>query len=317
MTSINIAVVILNWNNWQDTIKCIDDFKKQEKPVDIIVVDNASTDGSQSYLQDIDGITFLQNDRNDGYARGNNLGIYSAIKRNNDAVVVVNNDITIRSTSWSEDLQTSISRLPANWGYLGFKIVNADGSVFQDRPVNLPNLKDIFLSNTLIGCPLRPFRRQKPFAAHSHLIKSDIVSGACFALNSKAVKQIGAFDPFTFLYGEERILAKKYLDHHWQGYIDLSIEVEHAESSTTKHYPSIVYVNRLRSELYYIYKTRQYKAPICYLWILLRITDTLLRTFIKNVSLTTFKDTIKMYKNIFNDIQRFESDKEKLPSFNH
>ncbi|MFC7394680.1 glycosyltransferase [Scopulibacillus cellulosilyticus] len=308
MTLKNIAAVILNWNNWQDTIKCINDFKKQRKPVDIIVVDNASTDGSQTHLQDLADITFIQNSRNDGYARGNNLGIRTAVKRNNDVIVIVNNDISIRSSTWSEALEKTVNKLPANWGYLGFKIINADGSVFQNQPVHLPSLKDILISNTLLGYPLRIFKHRREFKTENNIIKTEMVSGSCFAFNSEAVKQIGAFDPFTFLYGEERILAKKYLKQGWQGYIDLSLDVKHAESSTTKRYPSIVYVNRLRSEFYYIYKICEYNTPMCYLWVLIRITDSLLRSFIRNISFNTFKETIKMYKDILNDIHHFESE---------
>ena len=60
----HVAIVVLNWNGWQDTLQCLDSLALQEYPnASIIVVDNASTDGSK------DRILKWSNDRGKGWIR--------------------------------------------------------------------------------------------------------------------------------------------------------------------------------------------------------------------------------------------------------
>jgi GT2 family glycosyltransferase len=215
---------------------------------------------------------------------------------------VVNNDIHIPDNDFIMNVKNSILKLPENWGFMGVKVKNIDGSIFQYDPLKTDKMFDLFVFNTMIGTPLRPFfRRPKNIEPEKTIIESEVVSGSCFAFNTKAVKQIGAFDPFTFLYGEERILAIKYKKAGYTGFIDRSIEVIHNESATTKRIPEFVYVQRLRSEIYYfkeILKEPPFKLKC---WIMLRCTDSFLRIFIKRITPNTFSNTIKMYKKFFNE----------------
>ena len=90
-----IAVVILNYNGLENTLECLESIKKCEQlahKIEIIVVDNASQDGSQEALSNLKDIYLVQNADNLGYSGGNNVGIKKALGRNAQAILILNND---------------------------------------------------------------------------------------------------------------------------------------------------------------------------------------------------------------------------------
>jgi GT2 family glycosyltransferase len=146
----------------------------------------------------------------------------------------------------------------------------------------------------MLGFLLRPLFPIKTIKEDSVIIKTEQVSGACFAFNGQAVKEYGAFDPFTFLYGEERILANKYLNAGWQGFIDRSIEVIHNESATTSKILEFVYIQRLRSGIYYWAKIEKKSSLKIHLWIFIRCLDSFLRIPIRRIQTKISFKTIEM-----------------------
>ncbi len=90
--------VLLNWNNWETTSKCIISLiESKEKSLEIIVVDNASDDESIQQLKArFPQITYLINHENLGFASGCNVGIKHAIKHGAAFVLLINNDVTVR-----------------------------------------------------------------------------------------------------------------------------------------------------------------------------------------------------------------------------
>ena len=91
------AVIVLNWQKAVETIALIDALKQVTLPdVEIVVVDNASPDGSGAAIARArPGVTHLQSGANLGYAGGNNVGIRHALARGADYVVLLNTDVTI------------------------------------------------------------------------------------------------------------------------------------------------------------------------------------------------------------------------------
>lgn len=92
-----IGAVVLNWNGLQDTLECIASLHRSTyRNIQIIVVDNASTDGSQHVLQRCHEVTILLRSRkNVGYAGGNNIGIRWALDHGAEYVWVLNNDTVV------------------------------------------------------------------------------------------------------------------------------------------------------------------------------------------------------------------------------
>jgi GT2 family glycosyltransferase len=89
-TMTKVAAVVLSWNGREDTLACLRSLEGEE--VDVIVVDNASTDGS---AEAVTRVELIRNDENLGYAGGMNVGIRAALERDADAVLLLNNDVEV------------------------------------------------------------------------------------------------------------------------------------------------------------------------------------------------------------------------------
>jgi hypothetical protein len=109
-----VSVVILSYNNWELTAACLDSVRRQgDYPnLQIIVVDNASTDETPKKLTAVakedDRIELILNDKNLGFAAGNNAGIRAA---RGDYVILLNND-TYVTRGWVRDLIRPLQRDP-------------------------------------------------------------------------------------------------------------------------------------------------------------------------------------------------------------
>lgn len=89
-----VAIVVLNWNGVQDTLRCIDALARQTYPnFRILVVDNGSTDGSATALRALGKrITLIESPENLGYTGGNNLAIREVLRGDAGYIWLFNND---------------------------------------------------------------------------------------------------------------------------------------------------------------------------------------------------------------------------------
>ncbi|MDZ7264725.1 MAG: glycosyltransferase family 2 protein [candidate division KSB1 bacterium] len=91
----NISVVILNWNRKAMLLDCLRSIKELEYPTyEIIVVDNASTDGSvQAVREAYPDVVLIENDKNYGAIGGKNIGLRRALQSDADYIYMQDNDI--------------------------------------------------------------------------------------------------------------------------------------------------------------------------------------------------------------------------------
>jgi GT2 family glycosyltransferase len=101
--SVQVAIVILNWNGWRDTLECLKSLEKLESPnVQIIVVDNASLDDSVLQLRSAyPKLDLICNSTNLGFGAGNNVGIRLALESNADLIWLLNNDTAVEANTLS------------------------------------------------------------------------------------------------------------------------------------------------------------------------------------------------------------------------
>lgn len=136
----DVSFVILTYNELDCTKLCIDSIRKYcyEKSYEIIVVDNASTDGSVEWLRDQPGITLIENKENKGFPVGCNQGIRAAkpgndiFLLNNDTIMMPNSMYTLRLGLYGGD----------NTGAAG-AVTNYAGNR-QVVPENFDNAEDYF-----------------------------------------------------------------------------------------------------------------------------------------------------------------------------
>jgi len=92
-----VAVVVLNWNGRDDTLGCLASLGRSRwSDLEVIVSDNGSVDGSLEAISAAHPtVRIVANERNLGFAAGNNTGIERALDSEADAVFVLNNDTEV------------------------------------------------------------------------------------------------------------------------------------------------------------------------------------------------------------------------------
>lgn len=104
-----VTIVVLAYNQLDYTRLCLDSLRRHTRlPYELLVVDNASQDGTPEFLRALEGVSLLTNRENLGYARACNQGIAAAQGRH---VVLLNND-TIVTQGWLEGLLMELESAP-------------------------------------------------------------------------------------------------------------------------------------------------------------------------------------------------------------
>ncbi|MCS6777470.1 MAG: glycosyltransferase family 2 protein [Chloroherpetonaceae bacterium] len=200
----DLSVIILNWNTCALLEKCLHSLECPQPGIvfEVLVVDNASEDGSREMVRDLfPHVRLKVNPTNIGFGAGNNSGISGTAGR---YILFLNSDTVVLEGSLSRLVQYADSRPEV--GIVGPKLLNEDGSL-QYSCRRYPSLGAGFFRNTPLG-RLFPHNR---YAAdylmqdwdHSEPRDVDWVSGAALMIRRRLVEQIGAFDEDFFMYCED------------------------------------------------------------------------------------------------------------------
>jgi GT2 family glycosyltransferase len=95
----NYLIILLNYNNWEDTIECIQSLKESSvNDSNILVIENCSSDESYNKLiTETPKVHIIKAEKNLGFTGGNNLGIKYAVENKYDYAIVLNNDTIVES----------------------------------------------------------------------------------------------------------------------------------------------------------------------------------------------------------------------------
>lgn len=92
----DVAIIIVNYNGYEDTIECINSILTAKLESKIIIVDNASEKNEAKMINDMfPNVTIIRSDTNNGFSAGNNLGIRYALENGFDYILLLNNDTII------------------------------------------------------------------------------------------------------------------------------------------------------------------------------------------------------------------------------
>lgn len=102
-----VWIVLLNWNGWRDTDACLNSLAALNySNFRVVVVDNASSDGSEGRLRALHPeLTLLQSGANLGFAGGNNIGLRYALANGAAYVWLLNNDTLVEPDALGELVQ--------------------------------------------------------------------------------------------------------------------------------------------------------------------------------------------------------------------
>ena len=191
-----VSVVMINYNGSSDTIECVNSLSKATyQNLQIIVVDNASTDNSLAILRDqlqYDNLTIIASKENNGFSAGNNIGIRQAQQFGSDFVLILNND-TIVEPGFIEPLLA------------GFDNDDAVGCVISKILYESEPEKVWYAGGTYNPwfCRADHVDFNQSDTKESVLKPVDFASGCCMLLSDEAIEKAGLMDEDYFLYVED------------------------------------------------------------------------------------------------------------------
>ena len=137
-TSRRVAIVVLCWNRWDLTERCLDSLRAHTATEDaeVLVVDNGSTDATPHELAKRTDVRVIRNERNLGFVRGNNVGI--AATSSDMDVLLPNKHVVVSDGGWLTALRRA-AHASHDVGVVGCRLVLPDGRLLHAGTVILPD----------------------------------------------------------------------------------------------------------------------------------------------------------------------------------
>lgn len=202
------SVVIVNYNTRELLRACLQSVRKQNVSVEIIVVDNASKDGSAAMVQQVfPEVTLIANPDNRGFAAANNQGFAIAT---GEYVLMLNSDTEITNPNSVSRLTEYLETHP-EVGIVAPRLRNAESVIQQSAAWHTPNLLTLFLEYSLLNRVLYrlwPTKRYpgKVLLSLEELKSSQTVAdllGACLLFRKALLDELGWLDEQFFIFLEE------------------------------------------------------------------------------------------------------------------
>jgi len=252
-----LSIIIVNWNVREDVVNCLRSIEENQPrcEYEVIVVDNASTDGSaEAVRQKFPWVRLIVNERNLGFAAGNNVGLKKA---SGEYVFFLNSD-TIAPRGSFDGLVSFMDANP-DVGGCGPKLLNQDGTV-QPSARRFPTLRGILHHYTILRVvPI--FRSEyrkwhmRDFK-HDRRMDVDQVMGAALMARRSIVEDIGRMDETFFMYYEEVDLCYRIKQAGWRIVFTPDAVITHRGGRSTDQIPVERRMTALRSVLTFIRKHR-------------------------------------------------------------
>lgn len=206
-----ICVIVLNYNGENDTQECILSLENSQKTLDyeltIVIVDNKSKIDMSTDVKSIDkNIIFIKNKENLGYAGGNNVGIQYALEKEQDYILLLNNDTIIDKDAIFEMYKTADSN--SSVGIVSPKIYFAKGYEFHKNRYKKSDLGKVIWYvgglmdwNNLIGHHRGVDEVDR--GQYDKRVEIELASGNCLFVRSDVFRKVGLLNTKYFLYYED------------------------------------------------------------------------------------------------------------------
>jgi len=252
--SAEIAVIILNWNAAEDTVRCVRDVTawRELRPT-IWVVDNASSDGSAEIIaRECPHVHLIRNERNRGFAGGNNVGITEALKTGVAPILLLNNDAFVSEG----DVIALLDALRADEriGLIGPLLFNAD----EERLISAGGRDPVLNHRSHI----RELSSGPPIRA------VDYVPGTVLLSRAELFRDVGLLDEDYFFSVEVADFCRRVRQRGYITAVDTRTRAFHAVSQRSSHRRNTLYVYYfVRNRFLYVRKFYTYlQIPLICLW---------------------------------------------------
>lgn len=244
-----VYIILLNWNGWQDTVECVEScFKLTYPDFRILIVDNGSTDDSESILRaKFPDLLLLQSGSNLGFSGGNNVGIRYALAHGAEFVWLLNTDTVVAPESLSE--LVTVARSDDRIGIAGSKLY-----FFAD-----PN-RIAFAGGFWKTAPLYPWHRgvdEEDCGQYEAVAEVEFITGCSLLIKSAVIKEIGEMCADFFLYWEDIDWNASAAEHGWRIVYVPASRVWHKIAASTSGHPGLQIYYSVRNRLLFLKRHRR------------------------------------------------------------
>lgn len=232
-----VIIVSYNFERWMD--KCLGSLHASSMPVDVVVIDNASSDNTVSRIRnEYPWVHLIANKDNLGFGKANNIGLSLALSLSYKAVFLLNQDAWIEADVIK--LLHQISEANPTYGILSPKHMTGKGDKLD------PGFAHYIHQSALSATDNTP-------------IATPFINAAIWYLPTEVVKAVGGFSPLFYHYGEDKDYVNRLHFHGYKvGYID-TIRGYH-----DREYRPVTREKYLRTE--FVYHLSEYANPHRSMW---------------------------------------------------
>ncbi len=194
-----LTVIIVNFNGREDLPDCLDSLRKQScKTFQVLLLDNASADGSVDFLRDhYPEVHLIRSDENLGFCEANNRCLQKVLKSNSDYAFLLNADTLLDPDCLDRLMETAEEE--------------RDFGIFSPKVLQYPETEKIYYAGARIDL-------MRGIAVHTEMHRHDgavdhrpgptgPVCGCSMLIRKETLQRIGLFDPAFFAYFEDTDLS--------------------------------------------------------------------------------------------------------------
>ncbi len=240
----DVSFIIVSWNAKKYLVECLSSIRDDARGVDheVLVVDNASTDGSQEAVKALfPGTRLIGQSTNTGFAAANNAGIRESKGR---YIFLVNSDIKIIRGCVGRVVRYLDKNRGA--GLVGPRVLNADGTL-QLSCRRAPSLG----RNLLAALGFESIWKDLLYHPHDRTREVDVLSGCFIAARREAVEEAGLLDERFFFYAEDKDWCKRLKAAGWKIVYLPEAEALHYGGKSSANAPLRYYIEMHRANLRY------------------------------------------------------------------
>lgn len=240
-----VGIVILNWNNYEDTKECLQSIETLDySSLEVVVVDGKSSDDSTKRIeQEFPDYRYIYLRKDTGYSGGNNAGIKFLLEKGVELILSLNNDVVLTP----DVLKLLVPEIQKSEkiGMVGPRIYSYyDRSLFQLSG----GYVDVIRSR-----PMPKWARDnngKHYSSWPFTVKK--LPAACLLMKREVIDDIGLMNENYFLYYADADWEKKAFDKGWLLCCVPEARVYHKVFSTTGKNPPKLHYYDTRDFLFFV-----------------------------------------------------------------
>lgn len=250
---IDLSIVIVSWNVRDLLRSCLESiFVASLDRLEVIVVDNASSDGSVAMLRDeFPHVRLIANEDNRGFPTANNQGLDVAQGR---YVMVLNPDTEVCDDALSRLI--GYLDMHEDVGAIGPQLLNSDGSVQSSRRRFPTFATGIFESTWLRSIAPRGMLRRYTMDDVPDDVSHEVdwLTGACIVVRREVLESIGGFDEAFFMYSEELDWCRRIKSAGWKIVYLPNAKVVHHSGKSSEQVVAARHIHFQTSKVHYFRK---------------------------------------------------------------